>query len=284
MNEKRGSLYLVTGLVLGLLIGVLVSQYLLPVRYTDTEPATLRSDQRELYRSLVARAFLVEADTRRATTRLQLLNDPTIVEDLIAQAQTALASPDGQQEARAMALLAASLSQPGLMITPLPARVTPIVSLPATATSTSALPTVAATFTATMPPPTPTPGSTQAPPATVTPLPTQGSPYQLLSREEVCSSPDDAPLLQVIVQDSQGNPVAGVKIEITLVNSAPTYFYTGLYPEISSGYADYGMTRDGVYSLRVGEGGSLVTGLQAPQCSSEGTSYTGGLKLVFQQP
>lgn len=287
MNEKRGPLYLVTGLILGALIGVLISQYLLPVRYTDTEPATLSTDGRETYRALVARAFLAEADTNRAKTRLELLKDSAMVEDLIAQAQTALASADGQQEARALALLAASLSQPSMMITPLPPVITPPAEILPTFTSApgqpTSTPTVATTGTV-QPGPTSTLQVTTAPQSTATIQPTQGAPYQLDSQEEICGSADSAPLMEIFVLDSQGEPAAGVRIEITLVNSAPAYFYTGLYPEISSGYADYLMTSGMIYSLRVGEGGQLVTGLQAPVCQSGGSSFTGGLKLVFKQP
>ena len=287
MNQKKGPLYLLTGLLIGLAVGVLVSQLILPVNYTDTEPATLRPDQREVFRSMIARAFLMEADVNRARSRLDLLQDAAPVEELIAQAQNLLATSGDQQSARAMALLAASFSQPNLMITPLPPRVTPL----ATATPTLAV-------TASLQPVTVTPGPTktaQAPTATlsqgtpvskpsVTALPTAGSPFKLISNEPVCASADAEPLLQVTVLDSRGNPLAGVKIEITLVNAAPTYFYTGLYPEYSAGYADYLMQKDTNYNLRVGEGGQLVTGLLAPTCGEGSSAYTGGLKLVFQQP
>jgi len=140
-------------------------------------------------------------------------------------------------------------------------------------------PTAAASQTAI----TSTPANTASLRATATPQPTQGSPYQMVSKEDVCL-PGAAPLMRIHVQDSQGNPVMGVKIEITLVNSAPAYFFTGLYPEIDNGYADYLMISSTLYSLRVGEGGQLVTGLQAPVCTADGSSYTGGLKLVFKQP
>ncbi|MRR31107.1 hypothetical protein EG834_12470, partial [bacterium] len=110
MNEKRGPLYLLTGLIIGAVIGVIVSLWVLPVSYTQTEPATLRTDQREAFRIMVARAFLVEADINRAKARLNLLQDAAPVEELIAQAQNLLATSGDQANARAMALLAASFS------------------------------------------------------------------------------------------------------------------------------------------------------------------------------
>ncbi|MRR30519.1 hypothetical protein EG834_09405 [bacterium] len=287
MNEKRGPLYLLTGLLLGLAVGVLISQLILPVNYTDTEPATLRPDQREVFRSMVARAFLMEADVNRARSRLDLLQDAAPVEELIAQAQNLLATSGDQQSARAMALLAASFSQPNLMITPLPPKVTPVATVTPTLAVTASLQPVTVTpgptKTAQLPTATPSQGTAVAKPSS-TLQPTEGSPFKLVSNDPVCTSADAAPLLQVIVLDSQGNPLAGVKIEITLVNAAPTYFYTGLYPEYSAGYADYLMQKDTNYNLRVGDGGQLVTGLQAPSCGEGGSAFTGGLKLVFQQP
>ncbi len=284
MNEKRGPFYLFTGLLIGAVIGILISRLVLPVRYTDTDPSTLRPDQREIYRSLVARAYLAEADVNRAKSRLNLLEDSAVIEELIAQAQTALASSDQQSSARAMALLAAALSQTGISITPLPGAVTPLAVVQSTPTSGAVTPSATSSQAASTPGVTSTPANTSSPRPTATPQPTQGSPFQMVSKDELCGSPGTAPLMQIFVQDVQGNPVPGVKIEITLVNSAPAYFYTGLYPEINNGYADYMMVRDTIYSLRVGEGGQLVTGLQAPVCTADGTSYTGGLKLVFKQP
>jgi protocatechuate 3,4-dioxygenase beta subunit len=283
MNEKRGPFYLLTGLIIGAVVGVLATRLLLPVRYTDTEPSTLRTDQREVYRNLVSRAYLAEADVNRARSRLNLLKDTAMVEELIAQAQNALASTDQQANARAMALLAAALSKTGIQVTPLPGVVTPLVMTEATSTPGAVVKTITPTAAASQTTITSTPANTASLRATATPQPTQGSPYQMVSKEDVCL-PGAAPLMRIHVQDSQGNPVMGVKIEITLVNSAPAYFFTGLYPEIDNGYADYLMISSTLYSLRVGEGGQLVTGLQAPVCTADGSSYTGGLKLVFKQP
>lgn len=283
MSEKRGPFYLLTGLIIGAVVGVLATRLLLPVRYTDTEPSTLRTDQREVYRNLVSRAYLAEADVNRARSRLNLLKDTAMVEELIAQAQNALASTDQQANARAMALLAAALSKTGIQVTPLPGVVTPLVMTEATSTPGAVVKTITPTAAASQTAITSTPANTASLRATATPQPTQGSPYQMVSKEDVCL-PGAAPLMRIHVQDSQGNPVMGVKIEITLVNSAPAYFFTGLYPEIDNGYADYLMISSTLYSLRVGEGGQLVTGLQAPVCTADGSSYTGGLKLVFKQP
>ncbi len=294
MNEKKGPFYLFTGLIIGLLVGVIVSRFMLPVSYTDTEPATLRTDQREVYRSMVARAFLMEADVNRARSRLELLQDASPVEELIAQAQSLLANKGDEQSARAMALLAASFSQPNLMITPLPPAFTSMPTVPPTLAVTASIQAATASIQAatatsmpsptTRPAPTQTPRSTPQVQASSTVQPTEHYSFQLVSNDPVCQSADARPLMQITVLDDKENPLAGVKIEITLVNAAPTYFYTGLYPEISPGYADYLMAKDTLYNLRVGDGGQLVTGLQAPVCGEGSDAYTGGLKLTFRQP
>lgn len=281
MKDGRGSWYLITGLIIGLAVGLLLSLVLIPVKYVDTEPSTLRAADREAYRSLVARTYLVEADSSRALARLGLLGDTYPADTLVSQAQNLLARNGSQQEARAMALLASALSQPGLVITPLlpPGQNAAVPPVQTTITQTTPLTTetrVIATF---------TPFVTYTPRPTATPKPTQGPPYRLLEQKDVCGSPEDPLLIQVLVQDSNGNPVPGVKIEITMENAAPAYFYTGLYPEISSGYADYEILQGMTYSLRVGEGGSLITGLSSPVCDGAGgKTFPGGLKLVFQQP
>ena len=282
MNERRGAWYLLTGLLLGAAIGLLISLVLLPVKYTDTEPSTLRKADRSAYRSLVARTYLVEADSQRALTRLSLLGDVYPADTLVEQAQSMLAEGGDSSEARAMALLASAINQPDLAITPLAG-----TQQAATAT-TMGLGTPTPGFgeaTSTQILETPTPFATYTPRPTSTPKPTQGPPYRLMEQTEVCESAEANPLIQVIVQDVQGNPVPGVMIEVTMENSAPSYFYTGLYPEINTGYADVQIVPGIAYSLRVGEGGQLITGLSSPQCSGDGgETFDGGLKLVFQQP
>jgi hypothetical protein len=47
--------------------------------------------------------------------------------------------------------------------------------------------------------------------------------------------------LQVIVLDAAGQPVAGGKDRDLAGRWQLESFYTGLYPEISAGYADYAM-------------------------------------------
>lgn len=120
MTEKQGSWYLLTGLLLGIAIGLIISLFLLPARYIDVDPSVLGSKGRDTYRSLVAKAFLAEGNTPRALSRLALLKDENPADELNEQAQRILSKDGDQAAARALVLLAAAVNQPALRITPLP--------------------------------------------------------------------------------------------------------------------------------------------------------------------
>jgi hypothetical protein len=294
MKDHRPPLYLFTGIIIGVLVGLLITYVLLPVRYTNTAPDTLSAAQKEIYRSLVGRAYLYEADSGRAFSRLALLQDNDLNTALVAQSQQLAAEGTDLLSARGLALLASAMTQPGLVITPL-IGVTPTAaatkSQPATRTP-APTPTSPPAITATTPvhvtrtpvQPTSTPFATFTPRPSATPAPTQGAPFQLVSKSGDCDKNPRGALLTVNVLDASGNGLPGVKIEISLPNGGSEDFYTGFYPEIGEGYADYSMSPDITYSLRVGIGGEPVVGLQLPQCNgSAGQSYTVDLELVFQQ-
>jgi hypothetical protein len=103
-------LYLITGILFGLLCGLALSYWVFPVRYSDTAPAMLSESQKAVYRSLVGRAYLYEADPQRAFSRLNLLGDQEMGSALVIQAQQMLADNSDPAAARGMALLAAFLT------------------------------------------------------------------------------------------------------------------------------------------------------------------------------
>lgn len=290
MNEKRGQWHLLTGLILGIVLGVVISVYILPVRYIDTEPQTLRFYDRERYRSLVARAYVVEADTSRALARIGLLKDGNAATALISQAQKMLASNGDELTARGLALLGAAVNQPSLRITAIP---TAVVTRKPTATSFTATPeatigtptTQTTQGTTTELTATRTPAATFTPRPTSTPQPTIGVLFVLEEQKTVCEPLPALPLIEIEVRGVDGKPLAGVKIQISQLNGGSETFYTGLYPEISAGYANFVMTAGMEYALRVGEAGQLISGLAIPSCDA-GSSGTapGSLYLLFQQP
>lgn len=279
MREKRGSWYLLTGLVIGAALGLLLSIFVFPANFVDAAPSALKTADRDHYRALVARAYLVEADNGRAFARLALLGDPRTAEALVAQTQEEM-GPDGdEQTSRALALLAAAVSQKQLVITPLP-RIAAGVAQPLAATSTPDV-----MLTPTTLPPTRTAGATVTPRPTTTPQPTQGAPYELVEQKEVCEAEGSGSLIMVYVFDASDKPVAAVRVEVSITNGGVESFFTGLYPEISHGYADYTMVEGMTYNLRVGDTGQLVQNLSIPQCKSkDGDAFPGSIQLIFKQP
>lgn len=316
-TERRGPWYLVTGLILGVVLGLAYAWGVQPVQYVDTSPASLRSDFQDQYRALIALAYQSNGDLVRAKARLELLKDPDLFRALSEQAQRTLAEGRSLDEARALGMLALALGQeapgPAVVITlpPTPTLTNTSTHTPSpspqpsqtpiptpTATSTPLPPTSApsateaaasaqpATFTAaavTSTPPTPTetpiprPTSTLTP--TRTPTLTPGGPFALTSRERVCASKLASPQIQVQAKDSQGQPLAGVLVIVTW-QGGEERFYTGLKVEKGPGYADFTMQPGITYSLRLGENGELVSDLSTVQCS--GGSW-GAWLLTFVQ-
>lgn len=289
MNEKRGHLYLFTGLIIGVLVGVLIAM-MLPARSIDTDPSLLNIADKNLYRALIARAYLVEADNTRAQARLDLLGDVNSEDALVAQAQQLLAVGSSEVESRALALLAAGLHQGMAQITPLPPKIQQSTANAAESTlpadpilEPTNTPTNALVIT-----PTQSVISTQAATITMRPtstaLPTESALYALVEQSEVCDAALPGSLIQVYVYNRSDRPVAGVRIEISITDAGMEAFYTGLYPEISPGYADYLMTEGMTYNLRVGMGGQLIQNLSIPRCEGDGGStFAGSLKLIFKK-
>jgi hypothetical protein len=88
----------------------------------------------------------------------------------------------------------------------------------------------------------------------------------------------------VRVLDAAGQGVPGVEV-LVVWDTGEDRFYTGLKPELGSGYGDFAMTEGVQYTVRLAEAGALVTGLQAQNCTGEsGESYPGSWALDFVQP
>jgi len=283
---RRRPWFLLTGLLLGLGLGLVCSWVLCPARYAQTSPETLRADFKETYRSLIARAYAYDHNLPRARARLELLGERAPAEALAAQAQRALAAGHSPTEVSALGDLAAALgAAPGSGAKPTVAPSTPPSLTPlATASPTPAhLPTPTVLAVASPPiaptlPPTPTPLPTRTP----QPISTAGAPLVLKSMKMYCN-PEDGPLLQIFVRDATDQPLPGVEIDIHWLGGDERIF-TGLKPEIDPGYADFRMALDEVYQVRPAYG-TTVTDLRARECETEeGDRFWGGWTLVFAQP
>lgn len=295
MRENRGPLYLLTGLLIGLAVGLAYAWLVEPVQYSDAAPNSLNLAAKDQYRAMIAMAYQVNANLGRARQRLALLNDNSPAQALAAQA-TQILDPFSV-EGKALAALAEGYNpRPTIQSTPtstvvteLPTRApTGVLSPTATldvgqAVRTATLPpTVTSTITPTI---TVTPAATQTPRPTIRPSPTLGAPFALKDKQKVCDASLPA-MLQIEVFDSAGKPVPGVLIRVTWPPANQDNFYTGLAPENSLGYADFQMTQKVIYTAQAGENGEVVSGLgtqDCPQQDGRGT-FPGGWKLKFVQP
>jgi len=317
MSDERGPLYLVTGLLIGIVLGVLHTWIVQPVEYIDTSPASLRPDFKDQYRALIAMAYVANGDLVRANARLELLQDEDVFRALAEQAQRTLAEGADIEAARALGVLAIALGQgapgPAIVITQSPKTPTPSpTSTLTSAPSPSASPTPVPSLTPTSTPTqtvavpealaqteTPTATSTQEPQGTPTdtPIPrptstptrtptltlTPGGPFALLSKELICEQRLMAPIFQIEAINAFGQPLGGIPVIVAWANGEET-FYTGLVAEESPGFADYTPLPGVVYAIRLGEGGEPATGLSAAECTdSTGNRFWGAWYLKFVQ-
>jgi hypothetical protein len=277
------------------LIGLVLTLVFRPI-YVDAAPQALGEDEKTTFRALVAMAYSADHDLGRAQARLALLKEKNSPFNVAAQAQQAL-SQNGPDQPNVKALMAlATAFAPSSTPAPTRAAVTPQPGFQASATlpadylltPSATLDPNAAVMTATpslSPTPTErplTPLATFTPRVTATPLPSLGYPFILASKSDVCD-PSLPGLLQVEVTDKANNPVPGVAISVVW-EGGEDLFYTGLHPNINPGYADFSMTENSSYAVKVGDISKPVEKISAPKCKAkDGSSFMGGLLLQFNQ-
>jgi hypothetical protein len=317
MSENRGHWYLLTGLLIGLVLGVIYAWMFSPLEYVDTTPDSLRADFKDEYRFLIAFSHRAHGNLERTRARLSLLGDPDPAAALGEQAQRMLSGDAQMSTVRILADLAEVLQNPALQSAeplsttvvmlqpgtpdPQPADANPTaIPLPTDLTSPfepilepSETPVVQPSATQTL---TPGPGTRTVTPTrtplrsptliatatarpSLTPTATPGQPFQLVSQATFCD-PQRPGLLQVILQNSAGSPAAGIEITITWLGGQEEFF-TGLKPELGHGYADFVMTPGVEYALSLSNGVTRITGLQAESCPDD---HPGGVRLEFRQP
>ena len=113
---------------------------------------------------------------------------------------------------------------------------------------------------------------------------TVGAAFALIAQDTVCDTNLPDGLLQVLVFNSNRRQVAGASIVITWENGEERFF-TGLKPEVGNGDADYSMSPNIVYTVRLASGSDIASELTAPTCQTpSGETFLGGIKLTFEQP
>lgn len=289
MTENRFPWAWLLALVIGFGIGLAYAWVIAPVQYVDAEPRVLRNDFKDGFRSAIAAAYASNADLERARARLALLGDPDPYQALTAQAQRMLGSGEPPESVQKVALLASALQgmQP-VAIEPSPTETTISTSNPeqtSLAVGTDMV-TAETTELATETDPISTPAQllTATPRPSRTPTPTLGAPYQLVGQDTVCDPQLEEGLLQVVVTDLSRRQIPGAEIIVSW-NSGEEHIFTGLKPELGHGYADFLMTAEVAYSVRMADGGTPAAELSAPDCTAtNGEAYLGGLRITFQHP
>lgn len=288
---KRFPFDILFTLLIGLGLGLAYSWLLSPLRVIDADPIALRADFKDAYRAAIASSYAATGNLPRAQARLSLMGDANSIEALNSQAQRLIASGEFVQADQVVALAIA-----------LADGTTPIAEPSSTPENIAAIIT---TPTETLPPPpqdlpfqfTETPQTietqsvaTQAVINTATPrptrtlIPTVGVPFALIAQDTVCDTNLPDGLLQVLVFNNSRRQIAGARIIITWDNGEEQFF-TGLKPEIGNGYADYSMTPNIAYTVRLASGSDIASDLIAPTCQTpSGEAFLGGIKLTFQQP
>ena len=302
MRDDRGHWYLLTGFVIGIVIGLLYAWLIAPQERQDTSPASLQPEFKDQYRAMIASAFVATGNLPRAEARLALLADEDVIQVLAAQAQRTLGEGESPLEAQALGLLAVALGDGGSDLIPSPVPSTTPTEVQSTSEPTreagspdpvESTSQVTATENAGQSPPAQTDQvdqendanlSTATPLPTRTPTATPGSPFVLQSNTFVCDPDLPNPLIQVIAEDAAGDPLPGQEITVSW-ESGDDFFFTGLKPELGTGYADFLMEPGLVYQVQMAAGGQSVPEITPAECETEsGSRYWGSWLLVFSRP
>ena len=268
-SDRRGSWYLLTGTVIGIAAGLLYSWVISPVQYVDAPPYALRAGFKDDYRALVAAAYLYSGDLLRAQDRLAQLKDDNPAQSLALQAQQAMADGHPEEEVRALGLLTLALAQG---ITPQPSPSSPDSIATDSPPAREITPTPQ--YFEPIENPAVSPGSS--------PAPATGLLLQDMSL--ICDTDLTMPMLEVQVQDAEGQPLPSVEFVVTW-EGGEERFLTGSNPELNPGYVDFQMTPGVIYNLALASGGQIANDLIAAECVSEDqANYWGSWMLTLVQP
>jgi len=271
---KRGHLlFVLVGIVAGLILGLLLTWQVWPVEYYDTDPIDLRQEHKDDYVVMIAAAYDQDTNLGLASLRLGQLGLEDAKQSVLGLFQR-YGEAGYREETRSLAQLAYDLGvtdvallpyiqEPTATPEPTPTEVPTTAPVP-TVTPVEPTPTATAapaepTATATQPPPTPTYTPTPLPEDTPTPTVASDFDYQVVEQSDLgCSSDRDGDYILVHVRDENDRGVAGVKI-VVKGPGVEDWFFTGLKPEVGAGFADYLVVAAGSYTVQAAEGRSQVT-------------------------
>ncbi len=298
MEPRRPPIYLLTGLIIGLALGVVYVWVFSPAEQLETSPATLRIDFKDTYRELIARAYLADQDIGRAKARLALLEDEDPIRALAVQAQLTLGVGGENSPARALGMLAGALQAEVDGTTEMAdAEITDLPDAEDDQSEDTSDITISETPTPTNRPSSPgatedsdsggspglTPTASITPTATPTATATPGPPFVLLDIQFECNPAINPPLIKIYVLDAAGKPVPGVAALISWDGNT-NRFVTGLKPAFGLGYADFTMDPAVTYSLRLEDGGDPINSITGRLCEDTNEPFYGSWRFNFVQP
>lgn len=252
------------GVALGLALGLTISWGLWPVQIINADPVDLRAPLREEYLVLISQAYFQDGNLTRARQRLATLGEWGRTQAVADLATRYVVEGRDRRATQALTALADALS--GRIA------VQPTVSVITPAVQASPSPSPMATHTAIQ--------TAQGTPTT-TPTATPRPPVRLVKSERICSGEGKPGYIMVYVQDQHGLGLPKVEIWVSWATGEDRFF-TGLKPDIDSGYADFEMQPGISYQVKVGEMGSEVAGgISAEPCADYEEAAT--WRVVFQR-
>ena len=81
-NQRKSPLYLITGLIIGLLLGIFYGWVINPTRYVDISPQSLLTDQKKQYMLLISQSYQANEDIGRSYARIKQMMDPVDMDQL----------------------------------------------------------------------------------------------------------------------------------------------------------------------------------------------------------
>ncbi len=282
MEQNRGNWYLFTGLILGLIMGMVYAWVLSPITEVDTHPNLLREDYKDIYRSLISRAYQANNNLPRAEARLALIGDEEPTLALAAQAQRFLADGGDNEMAKILANLSAALQAAAVQISTV---IPPTETDPGNDSSAEGSGNNTSTEGQSQNSANATPAPTDVVYTSPTASPTTSPPFILQDSSPICDPTLGESLIQIIATDGSGEGVPGVTLEISLGTDPTEIFYTGLKPELGLGYADFLAEPGLTYQLEISESGLIISDIEVPTCQTESeNSYWGSWEIYITHP
>jgi hypothetical protein len=232
------------GFVAGLALSLTYAWVIAPPPVSDTTPAALNPDDKEIYMVLIAAAYIADGDLERMNIRLAQLEDPDIEKTVVGLAERYINEGRDARDIRALARLSDALGGTSAAMRPFIA--TPTGTPTRTPTPTPYPPTLTPTRVARH---TPTPARTPTPRRTAT---AGSAPVYGVAQSTALCDPATDGLLRVYVRDRSGKGMPGVQVVVNWPGGEDRFF-TGFQPEADPGYADFQMEPGDAYEVELAE-------------------------------